>query len=61
MKISEIQKFSNDEINGLILEKQKNLVTMKFQLVASQLKDVKAIGKTKKDIARLLTALKSKG
>ncbi len=61
MKISEMLKLNKDEINGLILEKQKDLVTMKFQLVASQLKDVKAIGKTKKDVARLLTALKSKG
>lgn len=61
MKISEMIKLNKDEINGLILEKQKDLVTMKFQLVASQLKDVKAIGKTKKDVARLLTALKSKG
>ncbi len=61
MKISEILKLSKDEIKDLILVKQKDLVSMKFQLVASQLKDVKAIGKTKKDVARLLTALKSKG
>ena len=61
MNINEILKLSNDEINNLVLEKQKDLVTMKFQLVASQLKDVKSISKTKRDIARLLTALKSKG
>ena len=61
MNINEILKLSSDEINNLVLEKQKDLVTMKFQLVASQLKDVKSISKTKRDIARLLTALKSKG
>ena len=60
MKISDILKLSLEEIENLILEKQKDLVTVKFQLVANQQKDVKCIAKTKKDIARLLTALKSK-
>ena len=60
MKTTAILKLSKDEIHKLILDKQKELVTMKFQLVASQLKNVKAIGVTKKDIARLLTVLKTK-
>jgi large subunit ribosomal protein L29 len=58
---SDLQKLSEKDINKQIQEKRKALVQERFSMVTNQLKDIKTIQKTRREIARLLTALKSKG
>ena len=50
---------TREELAGMFKEQKAKLLNLKFDLNAKTLKDVSQIRKTKKDIARILTALKS--
>ena len=52
---AEIKKMKEKDIIKNIQEKTKELVNLRFQIVSNQLKDLKQIKKTKKEIARLKT------
>lgn len=56
MKFSDIQSKSQNELNEMLKELQVKLGKLGFELANKSLKDVSQIGKTKKDIARILTA-----
>ena len=58
MKFSEIQSKSEVELNEMLKESQIKLGKLRFELVNKSLKDTSQLGKVKKDIARILTALK---
>ena len=47
------------ELNDKVLELKKELFNLRFQLATGQLQDTTAIVKTKRDIARAKTALRS--
>lgn len=49
---------TREELAGMFKEQKVKLWKLKFDLNEKKLKDVSQINKTKKDIARILTALK---
>ena len=59
MKFSEIQSRSQAELNEMLKELQVKLGKLRFELTNKSLKDTSQLGKVKKDIARILTMLKS--
>lgn len=58
MKITEIRKKSKSELDKLLQELKKKVRVMRFDLASGTVKNVKNIGKMKRDIARILTILK---
>jgi large subunit ribosomal protein L29 len=57
MKPQELRKKSKEELEKILKEKREHLQKLKFDLSLGKLKNVKEIGQTKKDIARILTIL----
>lgn len=57
MKYKEIDSKSPNELNGLLGEQRTALHRLRMQRGLNQLKDVREIRETRKDIARLLTKL----
>lgn len=57
MKYTEVEKLKKEDIVKKIAEKNTELIKLRFERASNQLKDVKSISKTKKDIARLNTHL----
>ncbi len=57
MKFIDIQLKSQAELNEILKELQVKLGKFRFELANKSLKDVSQIKKTKKDIARILTAI----
>jgi large subunit ribosomal protein L29 len=60
MKAQELRKKSKEELEKILKEKREHLQKLKFDLSLGKLKNVKEIGQTKKDIARILTILRQK-
>lgn len=58
MKISEIRKKSDKELQKLLAENRDQLRETRFKVAARQFKDYKKFGTIKKDIARILMVLK---
>ena len=59
MKKNQFSEMSAAELNDKVVELKKELFNLRFQLVTGQLQDTTAIAKTKRDIARAKTALRS--
>jgi large subunit ribosomal protein L29 len=59
MKGTNFNDLSRDELNEKVLELKESLFHLRFQHAAGSLKDTSAIAKTKRDIARAKTALRS--
>ncbi|OGN00344.1 MAG: 50S ribosomal protein L29 [Candidatus Yanofskybacteria bacterium RIFCSPHIGHO2_02_FULL_41_29] len=59
MKSQDLQNKSNDELNRLLADLRSKLLKLNFDLAESKVKDVSQVKKTKKDVARVLTALRS--
>jgi len=60
VKIAEIRELPNDEINRELAEKRRALFNLRFQRETEQLERPAELRKLKKDIARLLTALRER-
>ncbi len=60
MTMNEIKEMSVEEINTKIVEKKKELLNLRFQLATGNLENTAEFKNTKKDIARLNTALNQK-
>lgn len=60
MKISDLNNKSKDELNLLLADLKAKVLKLNFDLADNKVKDVSQFKKTKKDIARILTLLKSK-
>ncbi|MFZ5946986.1 MAG: 50S ribosomal protein L29 [Stygiobacter sp.] len=60
MKNYQIREMSTEEIKKRILEEEKNLVDLRFQLELKNLTNTAKIRNTKKDIARMKTILKER-
>ncbi len=60
MKIAEIRELPNEEINRELAEKRRALFNLRFQRETEQLERPAELHKLKKDIARLLTALRER-
>lgn len=59
MKFSDLQSKSQPELQGMLKELQIKLGKLRFELANKVLKDTSQLGKTRRDIARILTALKA--
>ena len=59
MKKNTFSDLSAAELNDKVVELKKELFNLRFQLATGQLQDTMAITKTKRDIARAKTALRS--
>jgi len=59
MKISELKSLPQNELKNLLLEKRDTLRQFYFKLARGRVKNLKEARETKKDIARILTILRS--
>ena len=59
MKKNQFSDLSAAELNDKVVELKKELFNLRFQLATGQIQDTMAISKTKRDIARAKTALRS--
>ncbi len=60
MKYTEIKDKSLQELEGLLREKKLELFSLRMKLKTMQLQDTSQIRKTRKDIARIKTAIAEK-
>lgn len=60
MKAREIREKSANELEKNLVEMRNKVTKMRFDISAKQVKNHRDIRKTKKDIARVLTVLKTK-
>ncbi len=60
MNYTEIKEKSLKELEGLLKEKKLELFTLRMKLKTMQLQDTSQIRKTRKDIARIKTAISEK-
>jgi len=58
MKANDLQNKSRDELNHLLVDLRSKILKLNFDLADNKMKDFSQIKKTKRDIARVLTALK---
>ena len=58
MKTVELRKKDKKELEKTVLELRKKLSDLRFKFSSNQLKNVKEIHNSKKEIARILTILK---
>jgi len=59
MKTQDLRKKKKEELEDLLTELKNKLAKLKFDLSLGKLKNVREIRETKKDIARILTILKT--
>lgn len=59
MKIKEIREKNENELKKSLVELQNKLAKLRFDISAKQVKNHREIRKAKKDIAKILTVLKS--
>ena len=59
MKPNDLNNKSKDELNLLLVDLRAKVLKLNFDLADNKVKDVSQVKKTKKDIARVLTFLKS--
>lgn len=59
MKTVELRKKTKAELEKLLIDRREKLRQLRFNLAAGKLKNVREIRQIKKDIARILTLLKS--
>lgn len=60
MKTKELKEKSEKELQGLLAESREKLRDLRFKIASRQLKGVRDVRKTKKDIARISTLIKGK-
>lgn len=59
MKITELRQKTKSELQKLLQDLQEKLRQLRFNLASGKIKNVREIREIKKDIARVLTLLKS--
>ncbi len=60
MNAHELAKLSQEELHKKLVENREELFTMRFQHATAQLENTARIPLVKKNIARILTVLKTK-
>ena len=60
MKIKEIRQKSKEELERTLKDQREKHRSLRFDLAAGKVKNVRELRQTKKDIARALTILKEK-
>ncbi len=60
MKMHEIRERSDNELQTLSRQLQEDLYKLRVQKATNQLENTNAIGRTKKDLARVLTVIEAR-
>ena len=60
MKAAELKQKPEEDLKKMLIENESKLFDLRINLNEGQVKNTSEIGKSKKDIARILTILKSK-
>lgn len=60
MEIKELRQIPKEELQGRLKDDREKLRQLRFDLAAGKVKNVKEIHQTKKEIARIITLLKTK-
>ena len=60
MKFKEINDQNDEQLTKLLVEKKRHLFDLRTQAVTEKLEDPSQLGKTKKDIARIQTVVRSR-
>ncbi len=60
MKADELKKLESNKLNELLIEKNKHLFKVEFDIQNGQAKNTHEIKNTKKNIARIKTVMQSK-
>lgn len=60
MNIKELKNRSQPELKNILEENREKLRQLRFDLASGKVKNVREIRKTKKDIARISTLIKTK-
>lgn len=60
MKTKEIREKESINLEQELLEKRKHLFALRSQAVTEKLEDPTSLGKTRKDIARIMTVLRQR-
>lgn len=61
MKIEAVRALKTDELHNELERVRKHLFDLRAQSVTEKLEDTTQVGKTRRDIARLLTVLHERG
>jgi large subunit ribosomal protein L29 len=61
MKIEAVRALKTDELHNELERVRKHLFDLRAQSVTEKLEDTTQIGKTRRDIARLLTVMRERG
>lgn len=61
MKIGELRDLKTDELHSELERLRRHLFDLRSQAVTEKLEDSSQLGKTKKDIARVLTVMAERG
>lgn len=61
MKIEDIRSMKVDELHGELERLRRHLFDLRAQSVTEKLADATQLGKTRRDIARILTVLNERG
>jgi large subunit ribosomal protein L29 len=61
MKIGELRDLKSDELHSELERLRRHMFDLRSQAVTEKLEDSSQLGKTKKDIARLMTVLSERG
>lgn len=59
MKSKDLQSKSRTELETMLVELRTTLMQLHFDVVDAKVKDVSKFGKTKRDIARVMTVLRT--
>ena len=59
MKAHELREKSSEELHSMLREKQEHADSLRFLLAQKKVKNVKELAGIRKDVARILTVLKS--
>lgn len=57
MKVKELLKKSDKDLRNLLCDEREKVRELRFKISGGQYKDVKEMGRRKKDIARVLTVI----
>lgn len=58
MKIKELRQKSKKELQKMLIDHRERLRSLKFNLAAGKVKNIREIRELKKEVARILTLLK---
>lgn len=60
MKASEVRELSTEDLKAKLAENRTELFNLRFQMATSQLDNTARASQVKKDIARILTEMRSR-